>query len=233
MNEEFDSLPSSRAQAKAEGAIHYYTGTPCKNGHTDRRQTSTGQCSECCRAWALKWYGANKSRSQEISNEWKKENADRVRSYRAKWRNENIEHVRKRKSEAAKKFRKENPEEARTRARSRRLRNIERERARSREKDKKNPIGKATRERNRRARKASAEGFHTAGDVARIRKAQRDKCAACGVGMKCGGHVDHIVALSRGGSNWPRNLQLLCEHCNLSKHTRDQIDFMRSRGRLL
>lgn len=34
------------------------------------------------------------------------------------------------------------------------------------------------------------------------------------------GHVDHILARSRGGQNDPKNLRLLCEHCNLSKGAR-------------
>ena len=43
-------------------------------------------------------------------------------------------------------------------------------------------------------------------------------CVACGRDQDL--HVDHIVALSRGGSNEIENLQMLCARCNLSKGTK-------------
>lgn len=54
-------------------------------------------------------------------------------------------------------------------------------------------------------------------------------CESCG--RKDGSfHVDHIVAVARGGLDDPQNFQLLCQECNLRKgkktsHTRQLIQF--------
>jgi 5-methylcytosine-specific restriction endonuclease McrA len=84
---------------------------------------------------------------------------------------------------------------------------------------------------NRRALNKGAEGQHTAFDIAALWKAQDGKCAACRGTLPVAGkhryHVDHIVALSKGGSNWPKNIQLLCPRCNLSKHNRDFTEWAR------
>lgn len=100
-----------------------------------------------------------------------------------------------------------------------------------------NPEKIAERGRNRRAMELGAEGNHTAADIRRIFDHQRGMCANCKVKLKKSGkqkfHVDHIVALSRGGSNWPSNLQCLCPFCNISKHAKDPISWAQENGRLI
>ncbi len=44
------------------------------------------------------------------------------------------------------------------------------------------------------------------------------KCRYCGARENL--HVDHVFPISKGGSNDLRNLQLLCQKCNLKKHAK-------------
>ncbi len=85
------------------------------------------------------------------------------------------------------------------------------------------------------ARKRGAEGSYTEADIAAIRAAQRDRCALpfCRKRLKGGGQIDHILALAKGGSNWPSNIQILCPACNSGKKDRDQIDYVQKRGFLI
>lgn len=43
------NLPSTRAEAKANGSRHYFTGKPCSKGHVEIRATGGGACLECMR----------------------------------------------------------------------------------------------------------------------------------------------------------------------------------------
>lgn len=85
---------------------------------------------------------------------------------------------------------------------------------------------------NRKARLLGAEGSYTAEDVARIFAAQKGKCAYCRRRLNQY-DVDHIIALAAGGSNHPRNLQILCPPCNRSKHTKHPIAFAQAMGMLI
>lgn len=87
--------------------------------------------------------------------------------------------------------------------------------------------------RRRRAMLLNAEGDHTSADVRRLLELQRHKCAYCKTCVKGGYHVDHIVALSKGGGNGPDNLQILCPPCNLSKNAKCPIEFAQEKGLLL
>ncbi|MGR9056053.1 HNH endonuclease [Rhizobium leguminosarum] len=87
--------------------------------------------------------------------------------------------------------------------------------------------------RTRRARIAGSEGKHTAADIEEIHARQKYKCAECGVSTKKKKHVDHIMPLALGGSNWPSNLQILCPFCNDSKGAKHPIDWAKRKGRLI
>ena len=90
-----------------------------------------------------------------------------------------------------------------------------------------------THERNSRLKRNGVEGICTGDDVNLIFKAQMGKCAYCRIKLGPKFHRDHIIPLSKGGTNWPRNVQLTCVRCNLKKLNRNPIDFARSLGRLL
>jgi 5-methylcytosine-specific restriction endonuclease McrA len=77
--------------------------------------------------------------------------------------------------------------------------------------------------RTRRARLRGAGGTHTELDICTLFVEQQGQCAAphCCTAITLRGphkcHIDHIKAISRGGSNRASNLQLLCRRCNLAK----------------
>lgn len=73
----------------------------------------------------------------------------------------------------------------------------------------------ASRKANQRATRAGTPGHISADDVQRVWAASPN-CVVCGIGRG----LDHIVPLSRGGTNTPENLQNLCVRCNSYKGRR-------------
>lgn len=84
----------------------------------------------------------------------------------------------------------------------------------------------------RRFRKLQAEGTHTAEDVQEQYKRQKGRCFWCGEKVGDTYHVDHIVPLARGGSNWPENLVIACASCNCSRQDKLPHEWPQG-GRLL
>ncbi len=95
-----------------------------------------------------------------------------------------------------------------------------------------NPEKSRAADNRRRARKQGAEGSYTEGDIKAQYTRQKGKCFWCGKRVGKDYHVDHVVPLSRGGSNWPENLVISCATCNLQKRDKMPHEWAQG-GRLL
>lgn len=68
-----------------------------------------------------------------------------------------------------------------------------------------------------RAKRIKAEGSHTTQEWIDIKAKYGDRCLCCGrheSELKSILEEDHVIPLSRGGTNWIDNIQPLCEDCN-------------------
>jgi len=83
------------------------------------------------------------------------------------------------------------------------------------------------------AKRRGAAGKFKKSDIVEIMRLQKGKCAYCRIGLKEKRDIDHIVPLSKGGTNERKNLQLLCRPCNQRKHARDPIAFAQHLGLLI
>lgn len=72
-----------------------------------------------------------------------------------------------------------------------------------------------------RSARAGVEGVLTNQDINLKFKAQKALCFYCDCKLnKKNWTIDHVIPISRGGSNWPENIVLACGPCNFSKSHR-------------
>jgi 5-methylcytosine-specific restriction endonuclease McrA len=227
----------TRQDAKTLGLTRYFTGKSCPHGHVTERQTSSGGCIKCrsqkLAEWRLKnpdkvtaawigWRRANPEKASAIvrraGSKWKAANQEKAKRHSVSWRTKYPEQH----TASVLLWQKNNPEKVRASARTHRSANVEAARLREKEWRIKNPDARKALNIKRRARKLSAPGHYSQADIHRILAEQDGKCAAahCGCDIASSYTIDHISPLSRGGSNWPDNIQLLCRPCNSSKAAR-------------
>jgi len=186
-----------------------------------------------------RWHTANKERAHENSRKWREANKERCKENNSKWYIANREDAirrasqwqvvnRERHAEFTRKWNTANRERMihyRIANKERRTEYQQKWRVANRERS--NSYG-----RNRDALKRNAEGCHSAADIQQQYKAQKGKCYYCGVKVGKTYHVDHVIPLSRGGSNGIENLVIACPGCNLSKKDKLPHEWVQG-GRLI
>jgi hypothetical protein len=78
---------------------------------------------------------------------------------------------------------------------------------------------------NSRAKGLGLSGAFTVGNWREVKRRQRLRCGFCG--RKKFLTIDHIVPLSRGGTNSYCNIQALCQSCNSSKGDKTWDEYLR------
>lgn len=161
---------------------------------------------ERCKLSRKKYYSnpENKEKIKIARRIYREKNREKIKKAKREWVLKNQEHLREYKQ--TNNWNKENPEKALENKRNWQKKNKD----------------KLMEERiRRRARKLGAEGSFTNGEWELLKKQYGCICPCCGKSepqIKL--TADHIIPLTKGGSNWIENIQPLCQPCNSRKYTK-------------
>ena len=88
-------IPETREEAKLLGAVAYFTGDECQNGHIDKRYMNTGICYACKRSNNKRNIASNPEISKQIRQRTYIKNRKKCNDRSTQWHKNNIEKSRK------------------------------------------------------------------------------------------------------------------------------------------
>lgn len=200
--------------------------TQCRECKSEYGKRYRAENKERIAAYIKQWVASNKDRRREISNRWYRNHKEQAQQISADYRRRN----KQKEAERHSKYKIQNRLKVASADREYRRRNKERRNEYNKQYYRDNPgVARAMWDR-RRAKKMKAVGTYTAEDVQEMMETQAGHCAYCGITLHGEFHVDHIMPLSRGGSNSPDNLCISCQSCNCSKHDKTPDEWQLIRG---
>ena len=188
--------------ARLTGLKYYFTGKPCKNGHVAKRHVHNQTCSVCVAQAIDNWVKTNKGRHAEYS-----------RKRRLRMSPEEKAAV----SEYNRKWRKEN---------------FIHRKIYDKKYAQDNPDARRASSAKRRALHNAAEGYFTKDQIIKMFSDQNCQCANCCKDISIEYEIDHIMPLSKGGTNYIDNIQLLCPNCNARKHNMTPSEWLQREGKI-
>jgi len=194
-------------------------------------QKYRNQCKHCISIKNKQYRDENKDKISHNKKEYARKNRDKISDYQKEYRIKNKDSIR----ENQKRWEINNPYARRKSY----MKYVENNRELINKKYKeysKTPQGIKARKvswHNRSKKLRGAGGKLRAEDIAKMMENQKHRCVYCNKGIKHKYHIDHINPISKGGTNYIENIQLLCPTCNLKKSDKDPLKFANELGRLL
>lgn len=177
-------------------------------------------------------YADDPTRYSETRKAWNAANSDKILEYRKKYRDSGKQHKankaykernREHLNACARVRNANNPEPARAATKAWRLANLEHVKRYSAQYREDNRLYFASKQSQRRATIKGLRGSATAEQVKERFDFHGNKCIYCGC---CGPmEIEHMIPISRGGTNWPANLAPACRSCNSSKRSKTFFEF--------
>ena len=187
------------------------------------------RCRPCANEQARAERAAKLEHYRQTARDYLASRREESNEYQREWRNKNREKVRA----SGRAYKTANREKILADMRERRIADLEKYRARGRwhyhnNREKRRIYSRAYLKAHRdkaaawfnarRARKKAAEGSHTEAEWLALKEQYSHTCLRCGKrSPETTLTRDHVVPLTKGGSDWITNIQPLCAVCNSSK----------------